>query len=458
MTSAPRFFLSRRGVFFAVGALALMIAVSVAAFRLVATRVETILNAHHAAIVDSEVRYLQILDAERSRSELVRFVARLAASESDDLPIHALVSEDGAYLAGDVDWPNDLIIDGRWRPIETFRRSRGEPVSGFARAVRLSDGATVLIGRDRNSLVPVQSALAEAILLTLVGIVTVGVATIALLNYVVLGRIDAIVSTARGIIAGKLNERIPLQGQSDELSRLADILNVMLDANAAHIERVRIVTEAIAHDLRLPLQRVKTNLERAYAAQVDSGAARAVAAAEGEIDQALVTFNGLIEIVRAESGIGSEVFDDIDLAALVRDVVELFEPVAEDKSQILRTETAPMKVRGQSALLRQALGNLIHNAIKFSPEGTTVTVRIQSTDLMASLIVEDNGPGIPEQDRAAALRPFGRLARDDLIDGKGLGLALAAACAKLHDGQLRLESGNPGLRVILSLPRAREGT
>ncbi|MBL8781929.1 MAG: ATP-binding protein, partial [Alphaproteobacteria bacterium] len=111
-------------------------------------------------------------------------------------------------------------------------------------------------------------------------------------------------------------------------------------------------------------------------------------------------------------------------------------------------------VRGQGTLLRQALGNLIQNAIKFSPEGATIRVRLDQTAATVSLIVEDTGPGIPEEGRATALRPFGRLPRDQNQDGKGLGLALVAACAKLHGGALRLESAGQGLRAIVDLPRA----
>ena len=449
-----RFVLSRRELAFAGAALALIAAVSVAAFLFLAARVETTLTAHQAAVVDSEIRYLQTLDAEGNRRELARFIARRTASPNDDLPIHALVDKDGAYLAGDVDWPKALIADGHWRPIETFRRSRGEAVSGFGRAVRLSDGATVLIGRDKSGLDKVQTALAEAILLTLASLVLIGAATVAVLNRVVLGRIDNIVTTARRIIAGDFHERIPVRGQTDELDRLSGTLNLMLGANEAHIERMRIVTDAVAHDLRLPLQRVKAHLERAHTAQSGDEAARILAMAEAEIDQTLATFNALLEITRAETGVGSDMFDDVDLEAVVRDVVELFEPVAEDKDQKLRARTRRAVVRGHDALLRQALGNLIQNALKFSQEGAAITVEIAPDKRIVSLTVQDNGPGIPASDRASVLRPFGRLSRDKDIDGRGLGLALVAACAKLHHGELLLESAEPGLRAVLTLPRA----
>jgi signal transduction histidine kinase len=215
---------------------------------------------------------------------------------------------------------------------------------------------------------------------------------------------------------------------------------------------MRIVTEAIAHDLRLPLQRVKADLERAQSLDA-TAREQAFIRADEEIDGALATFNALIDITRAESGIGTEAFETVDLAKVAADVVELFEPVAEDKKQTLKRDVVPATISGQGTLIRQALGNLIQNAIKFSPEGASITVRLRETDQAAELSVEDTGPGIPAGDRATALRPFGRLARDAAADGKGLGLALVAACAKLHGGALRLEAAEPGLRAILDFPR-----
>jgi signal transduction histidine kinase len=231
-------------------------------------------------------------------------------------------------------------------------------------------------------------------------------------------------------------------------------LNIMLDANEEHIEQMRLVTDAIAHDLRLPLQRVKADIERASLSDDKSVRQQAFARANAEMDDALSTFNALLDITRAEAGIGREDFEDVDLAELANDLVELFEPVAEDKSQTLAIEAVPVKVRGQATLLRQALGNLIQNAIKYAPDGASIAVRLERAGGRARLSVEDNGAGIPTDERESALRPFGRLARDSDTDGKGLGLALVAACAKLHKGKLMLESASPGLRAVIDLPEA----
>jgi len=457
MTAGSRRFLSNRAVLLAVAAVAVVAAMSVAAFLFVEARVDTILTMRQATVVDSELQLLQTIDREEGRAALVRTIERRLSVPNDDLPIHALIDPSGRYLAGDVDWPDAAVADGSWRPIATFKRQHGQPVTGFGRAVVLRDGAKVLVGRDQTGLHTVQSALVEAMVAALVVLFAVAIVLGVLLNRVVLQRIDAIAATARRIIAGNLHERVPLRGEDNELDRLSGVLNSMLDRNETHIDQMRMVTEAIAHDLRLPFQRVKADLERAQSSGDAGERQLALARADNEIDGALATFNALLEITRAESGVGADAFETVDLGDIVRDVVELFGPVAEDKAQALLAQAASATVEGHSTLLRQAVGNLVENAIKFSPEGAAIAVRLERDGAAVRLIVEDNGPGIPEGDRATALKPFERLARDRETDGKGLGLALVAACAKLHRGRLVLESAGPGLRAVIELPRHSAG-
>ena len=450
--SSRRLFLSRDALAFATLALAFVAASSIGAFLFVDDRVEGILSQRQAAIVDSELKLLQLVDREEGRPGLVRSITRRVAVPNDDFAIQALIDRNGRYLAGDVDWPSDLIVDGAWRPIDTYAR-KGVPVLGFGRAVTLPDGAKVLVGRDQTAQHSVQSALAGAILTALVVLLAVALGLGIFLNRLVLGRIDTISTTARRIIGGNLHERIPGRGQDSEFDRLTGVLNSMLDRNEQHIEQMRLVTDAIAHDLRGPLQHIRADLERASLAEDKAPRDEAVARAVGEIDEALATFNALLDIARAEAGIGQEAFDRVDLASVVEDVVELFEPIAEEKHQTLIAQVMSMEVRGQGTLLRQAFGNLIHNAIKFSPEGAAIVARLDARGGRARMILEDNGIGIPEAERETALQPFGRLTRDRPTDGKGLGLALVAACAKLHGGRFLLEDAAPGLRAILELPR-----
>jgi signal transduction histidine kinase len=269
-----------------------------------------------------------------------------------------------------------------------------------------------------------------------------------------LRRIEAINRTSRDIIAGDLTRRIPVSGSSDELDRLAGNLNTMLDQIEGLMTGMRQVTDNIAHDLRSPLTRIRTRLELALMERPSVEAYRA--AMEQVLDsttELIATFNALLSIAQVEAGALRESMAEIDLAAVAEDVAELYAPVAEDAQLRLRIEAAGgTLIRGNRHLLSQALANLIDNAIKHTPAGGTISVRVARADGSAELVVEDTGPGIPESDRTRVLDRFVRLEASRHAPGSGLGLSLVRAVAQLHHGTLTLEDNRPGLRVRLVFP------
>jgi signal transduction histidine kinase len=184
----------------------------------------------------------------------------------------------------------------------------------------------------------------------------------------------------------------------------------------------------------------------------------AIDSAINDADDALTTFNALLAMARAEAGVGRDAFAQVDLVQLANDIVELFGPLAEEKDQVLETKTEPATILGQAQLLKQAVGNLVQNAIKFTPAGGHILLRLTRSGDKIQLIVQDNGKGIPAADCARAIKPFGRLTRDENTEGNGLGLALASSFAKLHDGTLRLEAANPGLRAVLEFKTVDTGS
>ena len=223
--------------------------------------------------------------------------------------------------------------------------------------------------------------------------------------------------------------------------------------NQALIEQMRLMTDAISHDLRLPLQRVRSNLTAAMESPDADRLKTGIVQAIEDADAALDTFNALLDIARAEAGVGREAFAPVELSALISDVVELFEPLAEEKQQLLAVSLVPVTVWGQSMLLKQMFGNLLHNAIKYTPKQGKIEVRLtREAPDQVCITVTDNGPGVPDADRGQVAQRFGRLSRDHASDGKGLGLALASAFAKLHDGNVRLGTADPGLIVTVTLP------
>lgn len=459
MTRSPlRSFLPFPAMAAAVGAALFLAAVSVAAFQYVDGYAERLLADREATIAEEELKLLSDVFKDEGLDGLIKAVARRAAQPSDNLGIVAIADRQGKVLVGNVDWPPQLAMDGRWRPISTGGDS-DETVAGYARAIRLSDGTRVLVGRNFAFSTALRSSLSNATLAALAALLTVTLGLGISLNRYVLARIDAIAATTRRISMHNLEERIPVGASDTEFDHLGATLNSMLDRNQSHIEQMRLMTDAISHDLRLPLQRVRSSLNTAMQDSDPDKIKAGIVVALDDADDALHTFNALLDIARAEAGVGKDAFAAVDLASLVDDVCELFEPVAEEKNQTLTVATQPLRVWGQSMLLKQMLGNLLDNAIKYTPAHGRISVSlVRDGSAGVCLRVEDTGPGIGVEDQNIALQRFGRLDRDSKTDGKGLGLAIATAFVRLHDGFVRFEDAAPGLRVIVTLPELTDGT
>src|SRR5680860_553322 len=277
-----------------------------------------------------------------------------------------------------------------------------------------------------------------------------------------LTRIDAISATSRTIMEGNLTGRLPVHGSGDELDRLSENLNLMLARIEQLMAGLREVSDNIAHDLKTPLNRLRNRVEEALREPCDETAYRkTLERTIEEADGLIKTFNALLSIARLEAGAGGENRGKLDMAALVRDVAELYEPVAEEQGIALKADAAtPIVIHGDRQLLGQAIANLIDNALKYgapTAEGGNgwapeVEVRAQASEGVAQIIVSDRGPGVPAPERSRVLGRFVRLEASRSEPGSGLGLSLVAAVARLHGGSLRLEDNEPGLRVVLALP------
>jgi signal transduction histidine kinase len=275
----------------------------------------------------------------------------------------------------------------------------------------------------------------------------------------VLKRVDAMTGTTQTIMAGDLSGRLPIAGTGDELDRLAENLNIMLERIEALMHGFREVSDNIAHDLKTPLTRLRNRAEEALrGGKAEPDYRRALEVTIEESDGLIRTFNALLMIARAESGQAAEVAE-FDAAEIARDVGELYEPLAEEKGLVLRVD-APMAapVRGNRELVSQALANLVDNAIKYISVGkrasSEILVQAACEGGRVLLAVADQGPGIPEADRGRVVERFVRLEQSRSEPGSGLGLSLASAVARLHGGELKLEDNRPGLRALLIFPRA----
>jgi signal transduction histidine kinase len=322
----------------------------------------------------------------------------------------------------------------------------------LGRCARLTDTATLYVGRDTAAM-----RFARQRILHAFGWVALGTCGFAILGGLFLGRrfmaqVDAITHTCERVIAGNLNERIPLRGRGDEWDRLARAINEMLDRISALLENLQQVSSDVAHDLRTPLTRLRNRLETAR--EKSTGIAdysAAISHALGDTDQLLSMFAALLRISQIEAGTRVRTFGPVLLSGLLERMYQLFAPVAEDCGRELSRELqAHLSIRGDEELLTQLFSNLIENALRHTPVGTKIRLGLAAADGEIVASVSDDGPGVPPEDYGRITRRFYRGSSSRTSDGHGLGLSLVAAIAQLHGARLVLEDAGPGLHVAVA--------
>jgi signal transduction histidine kinase len=270
------------------------------------------------------------------------------------------------------------------------------------------------------------------------------------MNRQVLRRVDAISSAGREIVEGNLGTRLPRSGSGDEFDSLAANLNEMLDRVEHLTAALRFVIDSTAHDLRGPLNRMRARIESGVGSATPDVQRQALEQTLRDADTLDRTLDSLLRIAEAQGGPAAAEIAPLDLGRLACEVVELYEPVAAERSVALRTDVGEGAiVRGSRQLLAHALANLIDNALKFTPPGGSVDVRVRRDATGLLLTVADTGPGIPAADRERALQRFVRLAGPAAASGSGLGLSLVAAVTRMHHAVLELGDNHPGLKVVL---------
>ncbi len=351
---------------------------------------------------------------------------------------------------------------------ETVYRRLDEPEAtehrALVRVFQLPGGFRLLVGRDLEERERLHDIVLAAGRWSLAAIIVLGLAGGFFVTRRVLKRVDAMTDTTRTIMDGDLTGRLPIAGTGDELDRLASNLNAMLERIEALMHGLKEVSDNIAHDLKTPLTRLRNRCEEALRLAEDESQYRAALETTIEESDALIsTFNALLMIARAESGQARDNMSEFDAAEIARGVGDLYEPLADDKGLVLKVEapgSAP--VHGNRELVSQALANLVDNAIKYGRRdgaeangaAADIVVKAMGEGDRILLTVADAGPGIPEADRSRAVERFVRLEQSRSQPGSGLGLSLASAVARLHGGELKLEDNHPGLRTVISLPRA----
>ncbi|OAF11060.1 sensor histidine kinase [Bradyrhizobium neotropicale] len=339
----------------------------------------------------------------------------------------------------------------------------------LVRVTELENGFRLLIGRDLDERRRLFGIVAKAAQWSILIVVVLGLGGGIFVARRVLRRIDAMTGTAQRIMTGDLSERLPVGRSGDELDRLAENLNAMLERIEALMAGLKEVSDNIAHDLKTPLTRLRNRAEEALAKSGCEADYRAALERTIEESDGLIrTFNALLMIARAESGQARGNMDDFDAAEVANGIHELYEPLAEDDGMALKVKAEAAPIHGNRELISQALANLVENAIKYgkpaaqaagtvvSMDSRQITIEARREDDHVLLSVADRGPGIPEADRKHVVERFVRLEASRTLPGSGLGLSLASAVATLHGGELRLGDAQPGLVATLVLP-ARAG-
>jgi signal transduction histidine kinase len=368
------------------------------------------------------------------------------------LDMFSLLAPDGTLITGNVAPPPGLT------PGHTVELNgqRGKTPPMRVMSVRAGNGKVMLIARDINEIRYLERhvlwVVVASSLLVIPGFLLIG----TLLSIQPLRRLHAFQDVARRVAAGRFALRMPYTGRGDELDRIAVTVNTMIEDVGRIVEQVKNVTDAVAHDLRTPLTRLRSRLEdlraRPWMSEEPAGTVNDLI---GELDIVLARFAALLRISELEAREQRSGFEAVALVPLMRDIYELYQPLAEDAEiRLSIADSEAIQVYADRSLLFEALANLVDNAIKFGRGNVSVAAWKDSADTV--IAVQDDGPGIPREERDAVLRRFYRRQQADdsqaRMGGSGLGLSVVSAILHLHRFRLELTDANPGLAARILIP------
>ena len=409
-----------------------------------------------AAIVLLRVKMLQVIDVDRTRQivdlrddllgayyeggykALAGFVGAQRGSVADPLIFVAVSGTGPPMLSHLADMPQVPASD---RPVHILARHASDGAASDALAVStvLADGTRLVVGTLTTPDRRFDLAFAEALALVVVLTALLALVGALLTGFVVSRRAHAIAQTAEALAAGNFAARVPGDATGDGFDNLALQINRMAEQIDRLVSELQSVAGGLAHDLRSPVARLRAAIETAQAATPDGPAADALQLALADSEALESMLATALELARLESGTVANRRRRLELNALVVDLAELYEPLAEQTGVTLDVDGRPATVLGDRELISRALANLIDNALKYG--GSHIAVRVLTKGRDAVIEVEDNGAGIAAEDRDRAMVRFTRLDNARTRPGAGLGLAMVAAVARLHGGRLELGSG-----------------
>jgi signal transduction histidine kinase len=372
----------------------------------------------------------------------------------------ALFNADGRLLIGNLAaLPSGLPIDGHAHSLDTVPVETGALGLGAARAVgrRLPGGNILVVGRNVDALDTLGVIVLSGLELGVIPALLVSIAAGAFVSWRAQRRVKSVHQAAERILSGDLRERLPVRGTDDDFDRLARSVNLMLDEIRRLLDSVKGAGNDIARDLRAPLARLRDRLARAKEEALPANQLREIAdAAVVELDRTLSMITTLLRIGQIEAGRRHGGVARFDLAVLVEEVGQIYQPLAEDAGIALDVAGAPrLTITADRGLILEAIANLVQNAIKFTPTGGQIHVAAIATPEGPAVRVADTGLGIPTAQRDRIFERFYRLDPSRHDDGGGLGLSLVAAIAKFHGYRVTIEDAQPGaVFTLLCRPEA----
>lgn len=454
---------------FAIASVGLIVFISVATTELIEDQLEDAINA--------EIRALGEQYQFAGLPGLVRAVERRSVRPGAGL--YLLTDFAGNPIAGNIAEITTEVPGGAATGIvaATYRRmvpaaGRGEPGvadteetgalhRALAREFVLKGGFRLIVGRDVEERLAFTQIIRQATQGTIVVVLLLALLGYLFVSRRVVKKVDAIAETGEMIVAGDLSGRLPVYGSNDEFDRLAISVNAMLDRIEQLDHGLREVSDNIAHDLKTPLTRMRNRIEERLRAGSDDPETRAVL--EGviaESENLIRTFNALLMIARVESVSTDTKIESCDIMELIRDIADLYEAVVEEAGARFTLDAeGELFVPLNPELVRPMVANLVDNAIKYGSRTSEpvpeIRLGVEHDETTVTIVVSDNGPGIPEADRERVTRRFERLSGDRSAPGAGLGLSLVKAVVQYHGGTLVFGDNHPGLVVRVTFPRRR---
>lgn len=311
---------------------------------------------------------------------------------------------------------------------------------------RMADGSFMAVGRESYPLDELRTGLHKIAIWGSLALMVLAVVAGLFTGLLFLRRLELVNATTGRIMDGNLSERLPAIGFGQEFDDLTANLNAMLDRLEGAMSAMRQVSTDVAHDLRMPLMRLRNRLEELQPAS-EAEAAR-IESAIGEADELLSLFNTMLRVARLEAGDVRREMVPVDLSLLVDRAIDAYQPAAEHSGHVLRGRTEhPHTILGDAAMLSQLLANLIDNGLQHTPAGTTVEISLSTTAESVRLFVRDNGPGVGEEEIPNLPKRFYRADHSRTRPGTGLGLTLVSAIVDLHKASMHISGQNPGFAV-----------